>query len=169
MTAPKPVRVLISYAHDPGVPGHANRALDLADSLRIRGVEAHIDRYVEHTGVFWPRWMMDEVRDADFVLCLVSPLYRERFEQSGNPTAGRGVRWEGLIITEELYYEPNGGPRKFLAVVMEGASVDNIPDVLHPYGYTHYCLPADDEVLYRRLTGQPTVVPPPLGAVVNYR
>lgn len=68
MSAQRPPRVLISYAHELGIPGHRERALELANSLRARGVEAHIDRYVEHTGVFWPRWMIDEIRDADFVL-----------------------------------------------------------------------------------------------------
>lgn len=90
-----PVRVFISYAHDPALPGHVDRALDLATTLRLRGLEAQIDRYVEHTGVFWPRWMADQVREADFVLCLASPLYKERVEQRGDDTRGRGCPMGG--------------------------------------------------------------------------
>jgi TIR domain len=159
----------LSYAHDRSVPGHAQRALDLTDSLRERGVDAWIDRYDEHSGVHWPRWMKDQVKRAQFVLCLASPLYRERFEQAGGtPDVGRGARWEGAIITEELYEQQQVGPKKFIAVVMPGTSSEDIPDVLNPIGWTHYTLPDDDESLYRRLTNQPAVVPPPLGPTIRF-
>lgn len=52
---------------------HRERALELAQSLRLKGIEANIDQYIEHDPPTWPRWMLDEVRGADFVLCLVSP------------------------------------------------------------------------------------------------
>lgn len=67
-----------------------------------------------------------------------------------------------------MYFDIAGGSRKFLAVLMYGASPNDIPDLLHPYGYSHYVLPADDELLYRRLTGQPSIVPPPLGPLSVY-
>lgn len=163
-----PIKVFISYAHDPALPGHQDRALELATSLRLRGIEANIDRYVENTPIHWPIWMAEQVKEAEFVLCLASPLYKERFEQKGDATKGRGARWEGLIITEEMYFNINAGPKKFISVLMDGASVEDIPDLLHPLGYTHYVYPDQDEALYRRITNQPAVVPPPLGPMVIY-
>lgn len=167
----RPVRVFISYAHDGKVPGHRDRALQLAESLRKRGVMSYIDRWVEHEGTNWPRWMADQIRDADFVLCLASPLYKMRCEQLGDPAVGRGARWEGALITDAMYANIVDAPAKFISVLLEGTSPADIPDVLSPYGYTYYEWAEGtdgDELLYRRITGQPLLKPPPLGRVVVY-
>ncbi|HML52432.1 MAG TPA: TIR domain-containing protein [Propionicimonas sp.] len=160
-------KVFLSYAHEPAIPDHRERALDLAQSLRLKGIEANIDQFVEHDPPIWPRWMLDEVRGADFVLCLASPLYKMRAEGRGNLSEGRGARWEGAVITEEIYAEFPRTQAKFVAVVMDGCTSKDIPDILLPVGRTHYFWPKDEEDLYRRLTGQPRVVPAPLGAIVH--
>jgi hypothetical protein len=164
---PRSVRVFISYAHERDIEGHRDRALELAQSLRLRGVEAWIDQFIEHDPPVWPRWMLDEIKAADFVLCLASPAYRERVEGVGDPSIGRGARWEGAVITEELYREQPSAHAKFLAVVLDGCSADDIPDVLLPLGRSYYAWPHDDEELYRRLTGQPRVLPAPIGQIVK--
>ncbi len=161
-----PRRVFVSYAHEPDIEGHRDRALELTQSLRLRGVEANIDQFVEHDPPIWPRWMLDQIKDSDYVLCLASPLYRERAEARGDHSVGRGARWEGAIITEELYFDVAVGNQKFLAVVLEKCSVDDIPDVLLPLGRSYYVWPLDDELLYRRITGQPAVIPAALGDVI---
>jgi hypothetical protein len=159
-------RVFISYAHEPDIDGHRHRALDLAQSLRLRGVEANIDQFVEHDPPTWPRWMLDEVRGADFVLCLASPAYKERAEGRGDTSVGRGVRWEGALITEHLYSEFPKSQSKFIAIVLQSCSPEDIPDILMPVGRSYYFWPGDDENLYRRLTRQPRVAPVPLGNIV---
>lgn len=164
----RPVRVFLSYAHDHTIPGHKERALELATSLRNRGVLSFIDQWVEHDPIFWPRWMADQVRDADFVLCLASPMYKERCEQLGASATGRGARWEGALITHAMYADIVAAPVKFITVLLDGTSPEDIPDVLLPYGFTYYSWPPDDVVLYKRLTGQPVLTPPPLGPVVTY-
>ncbi len=162
-----PIRVFISYAHEPGIAGHRERALELAQSLRLRGIETTIDQFMEHDPPVWPRWMLDQVRASDFVLCVASRAYKERFENRGDLSTGRGARWEGAIITEELYAEFHHAYKKFIAVVLDGCSTEDIPDVLMPLGRSYYVLPGDDEDLYRRLTGQPRVEPAPLGTIVR--
>jgi hypothetical protein len=159
------IRVFVSYAHEV-VDGYRAKALDLTQSLRIRGIEAVIDQFVEHEPPFWPRWMLDQVRAADFVLCLTSPAYRERAEGRGEPSSGRGARWEGAIITEEIYSSLSGANRKFVPVVLDDFSPSDIPDILFPVGRSYYRWPDDDEMLYRRLTGQPVAVPAALGEVI---
>lgn len=159
--------MFVSYAHEPDLDGHRQRALDLTQSLRIRGIEATIDQFIEHDPPIWPRWMTDQIRDADFVLCLASPAYRERAEGKGDQAVGRGVRWEGAIVTNEIYTDPLAGNRKFIAVVLEKCAVDDIPDLLLPIGRSYYAWPVDDELLYRRITGQPAVIPAALGKVVR--
>lgn len=160
--------VFISYAHEPSLPGHRDRALDLAQSLRLKGVEANIDQFVEHDPPTWPRWMMDEVRRSDFVLCLASPSYKSRVEGQGNPSVGRGARWEGAIITEELYASFPMLQSKFIAVVLDQCSAHEIPDILMPVGRSYYLWPEDEEGLYRRLTRQPRVAPAPLGEILRF-
>jgi len=157
-------RVFISYAHEPQMNGHRPRALELAQSLRLRGVDAMIDQFVEHEGPHWPQWTQRNITEAGFVLCLASPSYKQRVEAAGDPQVGLGSHWEGAVITELLY--AHVGPR-CIAVVLEGCSPADIPDVLRPIGHTYYQLPQDDEDLYRRLTNQPRALPAPLGQIVK--
>ena len=193
----RPTRVFVSYAHDRGIDGHRERALKLTQSLRLRGVEADIDQFIEHDPPFWPRWMIEKVKSADYVLCLASPGYKERFDNTGDasqgtelttddfltrshvpsrtpaPRAGlgssigRGARWEGVFVTEELYSSFSSNRRKFIAVVISPCSPADIPDVLRPVGESYYDWPEQDEELYRRVTGQPRVIPAPLGTIVR--
>lgn len=166
MIGPGELSVLISYAHDPFIPAHMENALELTQSLRSRGIDADIDQFHSESGQNWPLWMLKAIQKADFVLCLASPLYKERFEASGDASRGLGSRWEGAIITEALYNESLAADSKFIAVVPEGCDSQHIPTLLQPLGRTHYRLPDDDEDLYRRLTGQPRVLPLALGDIV---
>lgn len=93
--------------------------------------------------------------------------YKQRTEGRGNPSEGRGARWEGAVITEELYAQFPASQSKFIAVVLEGCSSANIPDILMPVGRSYYHWPDDEENLYRRLTRQPRVTPAPLGDIVQ--
>lgn len=165
-------RVFISYAHeihDPQLAGHRARALDLAQWLRSLGIDARIDQFVEHEPPYWPRWTLDEIRRADFVLCLASPTYRSRFEDDAAGPVGHGAAWEGAHITELLYQAKGDGLRKFVNVVLPGCTLDHIPDVLRPVGAMHYLLPAQNKELYGRLTRQPRprAVPRELGTIVR--
>ena len=63
MEAPK---VFISYSHDS--PEHAGRVLELSDRLRQDGIDSHIDQYEVSPPEGWPRWMVNKVEWADFVL-----------------------------------------------------------------------------------------------------
>lgn len=160
-------RVFLSYAHEHQVDGHVDRALSFAQALRRRGVHAVIDQFVEHDPpASWPRWMLDEIKQSDFVLCLVSPRYKLRIEDPQGCDDGYGVKWEGAVITNEIYLS-YGQSRKFIAVVLEGCSHKDIPDILFPVGAPCYIMPGDQTILYRRLTNRPRVVPAPIGPRVD--
>lgn len=159
--------MFISYAHEADIDGHRERALSLAQSLRLRGVEANIDQFIEHDPPTWPRWMMEQIKTSDYILCLASPSYKQRVESHGDAAIGRGARWEGAIITEELYAQFPAAQSRFIAVLLEGCTPADIPDVLLPVGRSYYTWPRDDEDLYRRLTNQPRVIPAPLGKIVR--
>src|SRR5437773_1129213 len=94
MTTPK---VFISYSHDSRE--HLDRVLDLSDRLRSEGVDCHIDQYEISPSEGWPRWMQNRIGWANFVLVICTEVYLRRFEGRETTGAGRGVTFEGAILT----------------------------------------------------------------------
>ncbi|SKA84772.1 Formylglycine-generating enzyme, required for sulfatase activity, contains SUMF1/FGE domain [Thiothrix eikelboomii] len=158
----KPPRVFISYSHDS--EAHRELVLGLANRLRNGGVESWIDQYIPSFPVQgWLRWMKTEVEQADFVLLVCTPRYLQRF--NGEDTeGGRGVNFEGVIISQTLYnhYYRN---TKFIPVLPPQGCFEHLP--LELQAYSAYKLDTDYQDLYRLLTGQPKVTPPPVGQVVQ--
>ena len=67
MNEAKPSRVFISYSHDSDQ--HRERVLALSERLRADGIETLLDQYVNGSPPQgWPRWMLDQLDAADFVL-----------------------------------------------------------------------------------------------------
>ena len=71
-----PRRVFISYSHDS--PEHQDRVLALADRLRVEGVNASIDQYVQSPPEGWADWCEMEIRKSDFVLMVCTETYLRR-------------------------------------------------------------------------------------------
>ena len=159
-----PVRVFVSYSHDSVT--HKERVLALANRLRHEGVDAHIDAYEDSPPQGWPSWMIEQARDAAFVLIVCTKTYYRRLTGQERDGAGLGARWEGNIITQAIY-DGGGKNEKFIPVFFDPADRASIPEFLK--GATHYDLSSDEgyEHLYRRLTQQPRVVRPSLGAIRN--
>jgi tetratricopeptide (TPR) repeat protein len=139
-----------------------DRVLELSNSLRERGLDCIIDQYEESPPEGWPLWCEKQVEDSQYVLVLCTETYLRRFKGEESPGNGLGVTWEGHVITQELY-DAQGKNAKFVPVMLPGQDAAHIPVTLR--GATRYTLPADEELLYRRLTGQPLVTKPPLGKV----
>ena len=78
-----PVRVFISYAHDSDT--HREAVREFWVLLRRSGIDARLDRTAAEQAQDWPLWMLDQVRKADFVLCVASPTYRRRAEGTEDP------------------------------------------------------------------------------------
>ncbi|WP_460916864.1 CHAT domain-containing protein [Plantactinospora veratri] len=162
-----PVRVFISYAHQDSDHGELVRRLWLL--LRSLGVDAKLDVTATAHRQFWPDWMSEQVREAAFVLVVASPAYRERGEDRGDRSTGRGVRWEARLLKERWYADPEAGLRSILPVVLPDGDVDGLPDWLVPVGGSVYHVPeltaTGVEELLRVLTAQPQEVEPPVGTV----
>ena len=162
----RPVRVLISYAHDDA--GHEGRVREFWTFLRGCGVDARLDLAVADR-VDWTEWMTREVRDADRVLVIASPAYKRRAEGDAGPAEGRGVQWEARLIRDLFYADQPAGLRRFLPVVLPRCSHADIPVWLSPVSAAYYQVGeftvAGAEGLLRMLTGQPGVLEPPLGPV----
>jgi hypothetical protein len=113
--------IFISYSHD--TDAHKGRVLALAQRLRGDGLEVQIDQFFKGTpDQGWPRWMLDELDDARFVLVVCSETYNRRFRGHEDRRRGKGADWEGSIILQDTY-DAQGGSGKF------------IPRDLHRAGY----------------------------------
>jgi tetratricopeptide (TPR) repeat protein len=157
-----PPRVFISYSHDSRE--HMDAVLDLSNRLRAAGIDCHIDQYEESPSEGWPRWMVNQIEDADFVLVVCTENYERRFRGKEETGKGLGVKWEGAIITQEIY-EAETHNTTFIPVLFSPAHSAYIPIILR--GATRYDLNSEEgfETLYRRLTHQPLTQKPELGKV----
>ncbi|MEM7014411.1 MAG: SEFIR domain-containing protein, partial [Verrucomicrobiota bacterium] len=124
----RPPRVLISYSHDS--ENHRDRVRNLADRLRAEeGIDCVIDQYFETPDPEegWPRWMMNRVEWADFILVTATVIYDERFRgKNDTPCVGRGVDWEGVLITNELY-DAKSKTIGFVPIVFAAEDRDHVP------------------------------------------
>jgi predicted phosphodiesterase len=157
MEAPK---VFISYSHD--CHDHARRVLALSDRLRQDSIDCHIDRYEISPPEGWPRWMENRIEWADFVVVACTETYNLRFRGKAPSSEGKGVKWEGAILTQELY-DAEARNTRFIPVLFSSLDTDHIPIVLKWQTYYNVSTAKGYEALYRHLTGQPTIARPRLG------
>ena len=156
------LKALISYSHDSAQ--HKERVLDLANRLCDDGIDCHIDQYETSPAEGWPRWMNRQIEEADFVLVVCTKIYSERFIGGAATTGGLGAKWEGAVITQDLY-EAALHNTKFIPVIFSQEDSQFRPKVLRPV--TYYNVGTEDgyEDLYRRLTDQPSILKPAIGEV----
>ncbi|GKW46899.1 toll/interleukin-1 receptor domain-containing protein [Planococcus sp. NCCP-2050] len=154
--------VFISYTHDS--EEHLDRVLAFSNRLRADGIDAVLDQYEESPPEGWPRWMDRQVRNADYVLMICTPLYFKRVMGEEIPGQGLGGIWESGLIYQHLYNE-GGINNKFIPILFsEGSTHMDIPTPLQ--GATRYIADNDSSFdrLYWRLRGVPsTASRPPLG------
>lgn len=153
-------KVFISYSHDS--EEHKDRVFDLSERLRSEGIHCHIDQYEMSPAEGWPRWMRNRIREADFVLVACTATYERRFEGNEQTGCGAGAKWEGTIITQELY-ESEGRNKKFIPVAFSPEDARYIP--IEMRSGTWYIIDTEKgyEELYRHLTGQPRTIKGELG------
>lgn len=157
-------KVFISYSHDN--EEHNNKVANLAAKLRAQGVDVELDTYTPHPDEGWPTYMLHNVVDSQFTLCICSQKYKDRFEQRELIGVGKGAKFEGKLITEIIYESEVIG--KFIPILLDcGYGEETIPIVLRQY--TRYNLSNDAEFidLYARLINQEKQRKPPLGSRVS--
>jgi len=155
-------KVFISYSHES--PEHLNRVLAFSNRLRKEGVDCYIDQYEQWPAEGWPTWCDKQIDRAEFVLVACTQAYLRRFQKEEVPGTGKGVTWEGHIITQDLY-DGQGKNTKFIPITFSPADAEFVPKPLK--SYPRYGLFDDYDSLYRLLTHQPLVAVPALGDVVR--
>jgi Effector-associated domain 7/TIR domain len=158
------IKVFISYSHNTDIPDFRDQILALSDRLRSDSIDCSIDQYENAPPQGWPRWMLDRVEWADFVLVACSEEYDRRFRGNEAYGRGKGATWEGGIIIQELY-DAQGQNSKFIPIVLNPEDSKFISSPLR--GATYYRLQSNDDydLLYRRLTNQHDTPVSPLGTV----
>jgi tetratricopeptide (TPR) repeat protein len=153
-------KVFISYSHDSDA--HRERVLDLSDRLRSDGIDCDIDQYNPAPEQGWPRWMMQGIQQADYVLLVCTETYRKRLELEEEQGKGLGVKWEGSLIFNILYRNETFN-RKFIPLVFDTENKAHIPDILFGYDYHDLSQPRGYDNLYRHIRGTLGAEKPPLG------
>ncbi|MEU7036137.1 toll/interleukin-1 receptor domain-containing protein [Streptomyces sp. NPDC046237] len=158
-------RVFISYAQ--GVDAHTEQVRRLWLLLRDQDVDARWDEPAAERPRNWPKWMQDEILEADFTLVIASAKYHDRAEGKQEPGVGRGVAWEARLLRNLAHQNPLDWEDRILGVVLPGESEGHLPVFMAGGSTTTYTLPSLDPAgidrLYRYLTGQPYETNPPLG------
>lgn len=154
-------RIFISYSHDTNA--HRERVVRLSERLRADGIETCLDQYVTGTPTEgWPRWMLNKIDWAEFILLVCTETYYRRFRGHAEPGKGKGVDWEGAVITQELY-DARSATIRFVPVLFDATDERFIPEPV--CGHTFYVLNSEQayQDLYDFLLGQAGVEPGPVG------
>ncbi|MEQ0562459.1 glycosyltransferase [Amycolatopsis sp. NEAU-NG30] len=121
-------KVFISYAHTS--VEHRSAVRDLWVLLRSRGIDVAADWWgPEHVRRDWATWATKQLTDADFVLVVVSPEYKQLATQSSDI----GLSAEAQFIRDELVTSRVSSP-SLASVVLPGHSVSEVPDFLSASG-----------------------------------
>jgi hypothetical protein len=152
-------KIFISYAHD--TEQFADKVLAFANKLRENLIDANIDQYEECPPQGWPRWMENEIDNADFVLVICTSMYYNRVKlyTSGE---GKGVNWELNIIYQHLY-ENCCSNLKFIPVIFNECPSGHILKPLQSSTYYYVDREKDFKKLCNRIKGIKNTVKPPLG------
>ena len=161
MADTKKKTIFISYSHDS--EHHQDRVLALSERLRDDGLDTRLDQYLNGSpDQGWPRWMWDSLDEATHVLVICTAIYYRRFRGHEEPGKGKGVDWEGALITQEIYDE-RSKTCKFVPVLFTSEDEPYVPEPLRPWN--HYTMDSEEgyQALYDFLMDQAGVEARPLG------
>jgi len=153
--------VFISYSHDSD--SHRERVLGLSERLRKDGIETSLDQYVPGTPTEgWPRWMLNQLDWARFVLVICTETYYRRFRGKEEGDKGKGADWEGQLITSEIY-EAKSKTVKFVPILFDPADKTVICEPLRIHTFHLLNSEAGYQTLLDFLLGQAGVEPGEIG------
>lgn len=154
-------KVFISYAHQSDdLP---DKVLEFSDYLRSQGVDSEIDQYEEAPPEGWPKWMVRQIQQSEYVLVVCSELFHKRVNDYSGKDDGLGVKWETNLILQQLY-NLNTINTKYIPVIFNNTDRIYIPLPLQPYTYYDLSIQSKRDMLRDRLLGVSTSNRPPLGA-----
>lgn len=133
----------------------------LSNRLRREGIDCNIDQYETSPPEGWFRWMINQIEEADFVLIVCTENYEKLFKGKDEVGKGMGAKWEGAIITQELYYSEANN--KCIPIVFSPQDSKYIPSILKSATYYVLNMEEINDELNARLTDQKLVIKPNIG------
>ena len=144
-------KIFITYAHESD--GFREQVRQLSDWLK--GRSPNLEIITDHVYEIkppekgWPIWMFEQIKSSDIVLLIASPKYYTRFWKQEKGT-GKGVAFEGVIITQELY-DAMQINNKFYPILLDGGDYNCIPEILRPF-YNNWYFPSGNEEIYQLIS-----------------
>jgi hypothetical protein len=150
-------RVFLSYAHDD--ERHADSVRAFGEFLTLCAIDVHMDRWALDRRRDWHHWAIEQIKCADFVLIIASPMCRLVGDGESGGAGHWGLQSELSVMRELLHSDRSAWLQKLLPVVLPHGSVGDIPLFLQPRTADHYLvreftvIGAED--LLRAIFGQP--------------
>lgn len=159
--SPTSPAIFISYSHDS--LDHKELVRALSDRLcQEEGIDCRIDQYIQNPAEGWPRWCENIIEQSRFVLVVCTETYHRRFTGQEKAGKGKGVTFEGYVITQHLY-DASSRNEKFIPILLRPEDESFIPTPLRGASRFLVTTAQGYEDLCRLLTDQPAVSQPPLG------
>ena len=130
-------RVFISYSWDS--EEHENNVLDLADRLRVHGIDCHLDRFEVSLAEGNQGWLCQQIEDSDFVIVICTEEYKKSFQGKGKSTGENETTWNGFVLNQVIYDRLSNN--KFIPVIFSSEDSKHIPTEFRKY--TYYSLDSD--------------------------
>jgi hypothetical protein len=154
----KPPRVFISYSHDSAQ--HKEWVLNLATTLRERGVDTVLDQWDLKPGDDLPHFMDTELANSDYALMICS----ERYVKKANDGEG-GVGYEKMIMTSSLLNRIHSSK---VIPILRNNNVGQVPTFMLSKLYVDFRNDSDVEYnldeLLRTLLNSPLYEKPKIGS-----
>lgn len=138
-------RVFLSYAwEDQEYRSWVER---LAARLHHDWIDVRLDAWHGGDGSI-PDFMSSEIRLAESVLVLCSPLYRQKVHAREEQGEMSGVGWEAGLLTSSWF---SGNPKRVVLALCRGKWQEAAPDFLVGHHYYDLSQPSNFEDRYREL------------------
>lgn len=130
---------------------------NLANRLRADGIDADIDMYHESPSEGWTTWMINKIKNSDYVLVVCTESYYNIVNSGQEIDSGLGRRFEGKLIQKQIYDDGCINER-FIPILPPNGHYKHILEVLRDY--TPYRIYDDYDKLLNRLKGNVHRMPP---------
>jgi hypothetical protein len=157
-----PICVFISYAWEN--EEYSDWLAQLAAQFREDGVNARLDRWHLKDGQTIPEFMNSEVRQADKVLVLCSPKYRQKVHAMEDGGSSTGSGWESMLLNSAMFTQD--ARSKAVTALTLGEWREAAPDYMQGLPYEDLTQSGETNLrsayiaLLRRLTGTGETAPP---------
>ena len=166
----EPKRVFVSYSWDD--QAHKDWVRQFAEHLQRNGLETQLDQWFMRAGKSAALFMEQGLREADFILCILTPEYARKANDRDSPS---GTGYEQQIITGQFLSRHNR--HNVIPLLCKGSRQSDRSDCAIP---THmlgtFFVDFTDNAEYNNSMGKllrvlhdtPEHKPPPLGLPLSF-